>query len=334
MAQTSQPKSAITPPAKTQLTGIVRIESAGEYPPVNMQQLTVKVFQATLSAGKLLLTLVPDENGMFAGEITAVPGIALTADLYLNASTGRGEAQLAAESGPYNPAGGYVYVEFKYDPAKFSGPLYTWVKASVTPQLGKTKLSALTDKQLEQLRCVTGISQRTLTRLVNAEILFNSLQANTRSCTAKMKTALKQKGADNAYLEEAIANMALLSNEDNIAPILFAALRDDNSLDLYQMLTTCAAQLKQMIGDAVDNNTIAPVSNATPIIDGLIALRNCLLLNSSNDNYFYDAKLIYLASLDMATKSSLLDSVIDAGSLSGFLGNEDSQNSPVTRNSN
>ncbi|MDB5121876.1 MAG: hypothetical protein JWP94_5 [Mucilaginibacter sp.] len=334
MAQTPQPKPTIAIPAKTQVTGIVHINSAGEYPPVNMQNLTVNIYQVTLSTEVLLLSLVPDGNGLFNGELAVAAGTTLMARLYLNTAGKAGEEKPADETGPHCPQNGYVYIEFKYDPAKFSGPLYTWASALVTPQLGRNKLSTLNHKQLEQLQCIAGVGKQTLARLVNTDRLLTDLQTNRSSCSQKMQAAIKQKSADSAYLEKAIAGLTLLSNPDSVAPILFALLRGDNSLELQQALTISSAQLMQKIQGAVNDNTINPVSNELAVIDGLIALRNCILFNSNDDNYFYDAKLIYLTAVDMATKSTLLDSAIEAGSLSGFLGNEDSLNSMATSNSN
>jgi len=326
MTTTTQPGLTNVIPMKTQITGLVRIEGLGEYPCKNFQNLTVKVCRVTLSDEKLLQAFALDENGMFTGELETEKSTTLIARLYLNANEGQAQEKLIAEQGPFCPKNGFVYVEFKYDPSKYGKPLFTSVISSVQPNLGGVKLIDLNIEQRKQLQCIACVGERTLTRLINANRIWNDLQVNQRNCMEKMKLALQRKGSDSAYLEKVLTDIQLLSDEGITESILFALLKNDNSLELHQILTISRLQLQQKIQQAVDDNTIAPINNADKIIDGFMALRNCILFNSNYDNYFYDAKLIYLTSLDLLSKSNLLDKTIEAGSLVGFLGNEDNQN--------
>lgn len=314
---------------KLQLTSLVRIESQQMQACKNFQNLSIKIFQVTLSAEKLLQTFALSENGMANGELEAETATTLMARLYLNEADKREKETLVAESGPHCPKHGMVFIEFTYDPAKFGKPLYTTIKASVTAQLGKISLRDLTDQQQKQLQCIACVGERTLDRLINAARLLNDLQINMRSCSQKMERALKQQSADSAYLKKALANMQLLASADIAESILFALLKTDNSQQLHRLLTLSASQLQQKITQAVAEHIIAPISNLDKITDGLMALRNCMLFNSNYDQYFYDAKLIHLTSLDLKSKNILLDKTIEAGSLSGFLGEEDNRMNSV-----
>lgn len=307
---------------KKQITCFVQIDGQLENPCKNYENLTVKIFQVTLSAEKLLMEFEPDKNGMFIGELETEKSTTIIARLYLKESSGRAQGKHIDESGPHSPKGEIVNIHFKYDPSKFSKPLYTLAKSAVTANLGKIKLKDLNSEQQKQLRCIACIGERTLERLINANRLLSDVQLNMRNCIQKMERAMKQESKDSAYLKKALSNIQLLSNEETTESILFALIKNDNSLELHQVLTISRLQLQKKIKDAVDDNTIAAINNADKIIDGFIALRNCVLFNSNYDNYFYDAKLIHLASFDLKTKDSLLDRTIEAGSLAGFLGEE------------
>src|ERR1051325_1072124 len=182
MAKTNQPAQTIVNSKKTQITGLVRIVGQGEYPCKNFQNLTVKVFQITLSTEKLLQTFTLDENGMFTGELETEKGTTLIGRLYLNTNEEQSLEKLIAEQGPFCPKNGFVYIDFKYDPSKFGKPLYTSVKSSLKPHLGDVKLKDLNEKQREQLKCIACVGERALARLINANRLWNDLQLSMRNC--------------------------------------------------------------------------------------------------------------------------------------------------------
>lgn len=318
---------------KTHITGLVLLEKQEEYPCANFQNLTFKVYQVTLSSEKLLQAFALEENGFFKGEFDTEKNTTLMARLYLK--TNPEKEILISESGPHCPKRGSVYVEFKYDPSKFGSPLYTSMKTSVTAQLGKLKLKDLKEDQINQLLCIACVSRKSLDRLISAGRLFDNLKINIANCVKKIELAIKQKSPESAYLKVALTNIKKLSNESISESIFFALLRDDNSLELNQILTLSTEQLKQKIHQAIADNIIAPIPNEPIIIDAFIALRNCMLFNSNYDQYFYDAKLIHQTSLDLKSKSILLDKTIEAGSLLGVMAEEDifmSGNSIMPRN--
>jgi hypothetical protein len=307
---------------KAQITGIVRAVNADEYPSKGLQYLNVKIFQVTLSAETLLQTTELDESGMFDFEIDVEKSTTLTGRLYLNASGDASEEILIAESGPHCPGGEVIALTYDFDVSKFGPPMYVAVTDAIAPHLGGLQLTALTEKQKEQLSCISGVDGRVLNRLIQAAKLQADMQLAFIACVQIPHSSANTNSTDAAYFNQAAASMTSYTNSNTTEAILFALIQNDNSMELHQVLTLSSGQFTQKINEAVAANIIAPISDILPVTQVFVFLRNCLLFNSQNDNRYYDAKLIALTKLNMTTKSIQLDHTIEAGSLNSFLAGE------------
>lgn len=314
----------------TQVTGIIHITGNNEYPYKGLQFLAVKFFQVTLSAETLLQAVAVDEKGLFNTQITVAPNTTIMARLYLRADPATQQEILIAESGPHCPGGEVIALSYDYDPSKYGPPLYVAIKDAVAPHLGGMQLTALTEKQKEQLSCMSGIGISLLNRMIQAAKLLVETQLAFNACNQNNQTTAKGKSPDAAYFKQAAAGMKTFTNENVVETVLFALIQNDNSMELHQVLTLSSGQLTQKVNDAVAANVIAPIDGTLLVNLVFIFLRNCLLFNSQNDNRYYDAKLIALTKLDMNSKSILLDHTIEAGGLSNFLSGQNQTNSSPT----
>ncbi|MBN8586485.1 MAG: hypothetical protein J0M37_15455 [Ignavibacteria bacterium] len=316
---------------KTTIAGIVKIPDNDENACTGFLNLSVKVYQVTLNTEKPLLTLPVDETGKFTGEIQYEKGFSLIARLYLQLSEQQVQEILIDESGPHC-YGSILSINFTYHPDKQGIPLFNRIKNSVSKQLGNLLLKDLNEQQRMKLLCLACIRELDLNRLLNANRLYTELQSEIGYCKRKIDVALKQKEAEQEYLNKAASDLQKISSNIETEGVLFALAGTISGSELHSVLTLSKNNIIAALEKAANENVIYKSSLFEDIAEGLVVIRNCLLMNSFYDNRFYDAKIIHLSSLQLFKKSDLLDLTIDAGSLQSLLSDEEeSGDEPLTQ---
>ncbi len=316
---------------KTTISGSVIIPDNDKNACTGFLNLSVKVYQVTLKTEKPLLTLPVDETGKFTGEIQYEKGFSLVARLYLQLSEQQVQEILIDESGPlcYSSVSS---INFTYYPDKQGIPLYNRIKNSVSKHLGNLLLKDLNEQQRIKLLCLACIGEPDLNRLLNANRLYAELQSEILICKRKIDAALKQKEAEQEYLNKAASALQKISSNNETEGVMFALAGTITGSELHSVLTLSKDNIIAALEKATKENVIYKSSLFEDIAEGLVVIRNCLLMNSFYDNMFYDAKIIHLCSLQLSKKSDLLDLTIDAGSLQSLLSDEEeSGGKPLTQ---
>ncbi|QRM90340.1 hypothetical protein FG167_14210 [Lacinutrix sp. WUR7] len=210
-------------------------------------------------------------------------------------------------------------LDFYFDPKRYE-ILLPYLQEQVKPHLEGLSIDKLTEEQLQQLACLSKQDITDLRALQQSELWNDELQEITKNKWLEWEGRVKE----DTYFKLASSKLEDLTQEPKESLSFLFALTKGGVTDWKQGISASSNQLTQKIANANDNKWVHIDQRAQGVLlKGIGYLRDAILLNVEEDDLYYDAKLIAVSSLPFLEKSTLLNAVLDAGSLQVYLTEED-----------